>query len=420
MNKIKTIKPLTQGIKLKISVPGSKSLTHRALIAAALADGQTVLQNMLVAEDTMLTLGALKAMGIGIETDNTTAVIKGRAGYLKAPSEPIYLENSGTSMRLLTGICALAKGRFVLTGNERMRQRPIQPLLEALQKWGVRAYSEKDNGCPPVVIESNGLEGGATEIDATLSSQFLSALLLAAPYAQKPGVIKVKGKLVSLPYVDLTLQVMEDFGIKVEHHDYQVFKIGQGCYKARPYTIEGDCSTASYFWAAAAVLKGEITVRPISIHTKQADFKLLDILKQMGCHIEASGDGVKVIGGNLVGVEVDMNKMPDVVPTLAVVAAFAKGKTKITGIGHLRHKESDRIQAVATELQRMGIKVIEGDDYLIIWGGNPQPAMIETYNDHRIAMSFAVAGLKLPGVKIINPECVKKSFPGFWETEMFK
>ncbi len=414
------INPLKGGIKLDITIPGSKSLTHRALITAALADGKSLLKNVLIAEDTLLTASALKKMGVKIDIKDTTAQVFGTGAQLIAPAEPIYLGNSGTSMRLLTGICALGKGRFVLTGNERMQQRPIEPLLAALRKWAVNAYSEKNNGCPPVIIEANGLKGGETEIDPSLSSQFLSALLLAAPYAKKEAVIKVKGKLASRPYIDLTIQVMKAFGVGIDNQDYQVFRVKKGHYQPREYTIEGDCSTASYFWAAAAILKGEITVRPIFVYSKQADLAFVKILEKMGCKSEIKNDGIKLIGGELKGIEVDMNQMPDVVPTLAVVAAFAKGKTVITNVGHLRHKECDRLHAMATELKKMGIKTEEKEDSLIIEGGNPQGTVIETYNDHRIAMSFAIAGLKVPGIEIINPGCVKKSFPEFWETPLFK
>jgi len=417
----KLITPISNHLKLTITVPGSKSLTHRALITAALAKGHSTLENILLAEDTLLTTEALRQMGVKIDISNTQAVVQGIEKKLIPPKRPVYLGNSGTSMRLLTAICAIGQGRFVLTGNERMQQRPIQPLLDALNQWGVKAYSERQNGCPPVVIETQGLNGGKTEIDPTISSQFLSGLLLAAPYGRKDSVIEVKGKIASLPYVDLTIDVMEKFGISVKNLNYKCFEVKKGHYQACQYTIEGDCSTASYFWAAAAILKGEVTVRPIAQTSKQADIGFVNVLKKMGCQIIPQGDGIKVIGrNNLRGITVDMNKMPDVVPTLAVVAAFAKGETVINNVGHLRVKECDRLQAVATELKKMGIEVKEKKDGLIIKGGQPQGAEIETYNDHRIAMSFAIAGLKVPGIIIRNPDCVKKSFPGFWETGLFK
>ncbi|MDL1956664.1 MAG: 3-phosphoshikimate 1-carboxyvinyltransferase [Candidatus Desulfofervidus auxilii] len=413
------ILPLNEGIKLDINVPGSKSLTHRALIVAALAEGESLLKNLLLAEDTLLTISALKQMGIKIETLNNTAKIYGKNGKISSPKNPIYLGNSGTSMRLLTAICALGKGQFILTGNERMQQRPIQPLIDALKIWKVDAYTEKDNGCPPVIIKADGIKGGKTQIDASISSQFVSGLLLAAPYAENDCIIEVKGKLSSKPYVDLTLKVMKDFGIQVENKDYQYFFVPKGNYKARDYIIEGDCSTASYFWAAAAILKGEITVSPINADSAQADIGFVWILEKMGCKVEIKENGIKVIGKDLKGISVDMNNMPDVVPTLAIVAAFAKGVTEIKNVAHLRYKECDRLHALANELKKIGINVEEKKDGLIIEGGKPHGTIIETYNDHRIAMSFAIAGLKVPEIEIINPDCVKKSFPGFWETELF-
>ena len=414
------ILPLNEGIKLNINVPGSKSLTHRALIVAALAEGESLLKNLLLAEDTLLTISALKQMGIKIETLNNTAKIYGKNGKISSPKNPIYLGNSGTSMRLLTAICALGKGQFILTGNERMQQRPIQPLIDALKIWKVDAYTEKDNGCPPVIIKADGIKGGKTQIDASISSQFVSGLLLAAPYAENDCIIEVKGGLSSRPYVDLTLKVMKDFGIQVENKDYQYFFVPKGNYKAKDYIIEGDCSTASYFWAAAAILKGEVTVSPINADSAQADIGFVWILEKMGCKVEIKENGIKVIGKDLKGISVDMNNMPDVVPTLAVVAAFAKGVTEIKNVAHLRYKECDRLHALANELKKIGINVEEKKDGLIIEGGKPHGTIIETYNDHRIAMSFAIAGLKVPGIEIINPDCVKKSFPGFWETELFK
>lgn len=418
---MKNITPLKEGLKLTVTVPGSKSLTHRALIAAALAKGNSLLENILLSEDTLLTTEALRQMGVKIEIKERQALIEGTGGNLSAPAAPIFLGNSGTSMRLLAAVSAVGKGQFVLTGNERMQERPIQPLLEALHKWGIKAYSIKNNGCPPIVIEADKLKGGTTEIDPTISSQFLSGLLLAAPYAEQDCTIIVTGKLASRPYVDLTLQVMADFGVSVENKNYHSFLVKRGYYQGRHYTIEGDLSTASYFWAAAAILKGEITVYPIRPDSKQADIGFIKILERMGCKSEIKEDGITVKGGTLQGISVDMNTMPDVVPTLAVVASFAKGITEITNVPHLRHKECDRLHALATELGKMGIKVVEKEDGLIIKGEKkPHGAVIETYNDHRIAMSFAIAGLKVPGVKIVNPACVKKSFPGFWETELFK
>lgn len=412
---MKEIIPISN-IDARVCVPGSKSLTHRAFIVAALANGKSHLENILYAEDTMHTVSALKQMGVEIEINGKTATIIGRAGKFSAPKKEIYLGNSGTSMRLLTAICALGQGRFVLTGDSRMKQRPIGDLLDALALLGVSAYSIDKNGCPPVAIEAMGIMGGNTRIETSISSQFLSGLLLAAPYAKNDVTIEVIGHLPSKPYVDLTLKIVEDFGVKVHYEDYKYFFIPSGqLYKARDYTIEGDLSSASYFFAAAAILGGKVTVSPINIDSKQPDIGFLGILKEMGCKIMAKRGEVTVIGGDLRGICVDMNAMPDLVPTLAVVASFAKGETIIKNVAHLRAKECDRLSAIAKELAKMDIKIDEREDSLIIKGGSPKGVIIETYNDHRIAMGFAIAGLKVPGIKIINPACVNKSFPEFWD-----
>ena len=403
-------------VDAKVCVPGSKSLTHRAFIVAALGRGESHLKNILYAEDTMLTASALRQMGIDIKIGNKTASIIGRSGKISAPKDEIYLGNSGTSMRLLTAVCSLGRGRFVLTGDSRMKERPIGDLLDALRPLGVNAYSIEKNGFPPVLIEAKGIDGGRTKIKTSVSSQFLSGLLLASPYAKNDVAIEVIGHLPSRPYVDLTLKVMEDFGVNVDYKDYRYFFIPSGqVYRARDYTIEGDLSSASYFFAAAAILKGKVSVFPIDTDSKQPDIGFLKILEEMGCRVIAGRGEVTVIGGDLRGISIDMNAMPDLVPTLSVVAAFAKGDTVIKNISHLRKKESDRISAIANELRKMKIKVEEREDGLIIRGGDPKGATVETYNDHRIAMGFAIAGLKIPGVKITNPACVKKSFPEFWE-----
>jgi 3-phosphoshikimate 1-carboxyvinyltransferase len=415
----KTITPLPQGIKIRVNISGSKSLTHRALITAALAEGTSHLKNILLAEDTLLTIKALREMGIKVNISNNKAVVQGSKGKLAIPKKPIYLGNSGTSMRLLTAICALGKGNFCLAGNKRMQQRPIGPLLDALNMWRVKAYSKNKNGCPPVIIKTDGIWGGETEIDTTISSQFLSGLLLVAPYTKKEAIIKVKGPLASKPYVDLTILVMETFGVSLEKLGYRVFKVKRGHYRACDYVIEGDCSTACYFWAAAAILKGEVTVRPISYRSKQADIGFVKILEKMGCKIRAKNNSITVRGGGLRGINVDMNAIPDAVPILAIVSAFSQGKTIISNVAHLRHKECDRLHALSTELQKMKINVEEKENGLIIEGGKPYGAKIETYNDHRIAMSFAIAGLRVPGVVIKNPDCVKKSFPTFWQSPLF-
>jgi 3-phosphoshikimate 1-carboxyvinyltransferase len=298
-----------------------------------------------------------------------------------------------------------------------MRKRPIGELLNGLGELGVKAYSQKGDDCPPVIVESRGLKGGRVRIKGRESSQFLSGLLMVASYALRDVNIEVTGPLASKPYVDITQDVMSTFGVEIQSQRYRSFfvKAGQH-YLPQKYRIEGDASNASYFFSAAAVCKGRVRVKNLNPATIQGDIGFLEILERMGCRVFRGSNWVEVLGGELHGIEMDMNEMPDLVPTLAITSAFARGKTVIQNIGHLRFKESDRIHALAVELSKMGIRVKEGEDWLEIEGGKPHGAEIETYNDHRLVMSFAIAGLAVPGVKIKGERCVDKSFPEFWET----
>lgn len=411
---MKIIKP-HQITDRTVSVPGSKSYTHRALIAAALSDGPCRVAGMLDSDDTRLTLAALKQMGASSRADGPDLIILGRGGRFDPVPKPIELGNSGTSMRLLAAVAALGRGPYVLQGSARMAQRPMGDLLDALNQIGVPARSLASNGCPPVEVLGGHAVGGPVRIDCHLSSQFLSGLLLISPCCRETVDIEVARGPVSRPYVDLTCAVMAHCHIRLSRDGYTRFTIPGGQqYRASEIRVEADCSQASYFWAAAAVTGGRVKVRGIGRDSLQGDLGLVRILERMGCRVDFEADGVAVTGGPLAAVEVDMADMPDVVPTLAVVAAFAAGTTIITGIGHLREKESDRLAAVATELNRMGIRAETGADWLRIEGGRPEGAVIETYDDHRMAMSFAVAGLKTAAVTIRHPEVVGKSFPDFW------
>jgi 3-phosphoshikimate 1-carboxyvinyltransferase len=412
MREIKLLSP-TRAV---VAVPGSKSITHRVLIAAALSDGRCVIENALDSEDTRLTRATLEAWGVAIAPDGRALVVSGCAGRLKARRQPVFLGNSGTSMRLLTAVAGLAQGRTVLTGTDRLKARPIGDLLAALGQVGVAARSVDGNGCPPVAVEGGGIPGGRAELDCALSSQFLSALLLVAPCTARGIEVRVTRGPVSRPYIDITLDTMADFGVDAERDGYAWFKVpGGGGYRAGRRRVEPDCSQAGYFWAAAAVTASTVGVRGTRPGSRQGDIRILDILQRMGCRVEAQADGVAVTGGPLRAVEVDMADIPDVVPTVAVVAAFAKGRTVIRNVAHLRGKESDRLEAVTAGLKRMGIAAGCDADSLWVEGGCPHAAEIDCYNDHRIAMSFAVAGLKTPGVRILDEACVQKSFPGFWQ-----
>ena len=409
------VKPLSRcnGV---VAVPGSKSYTHRALIVSSLADGESSLISVLRCEDTERTVEGLKKFGVKVYWEGDPVRVPGKGGVFKTTDEKVDVDNSGTSMRFLTALAALKTGITLLDGSERMRKRPIGELLTGLGELGVKAYSQRGNDCPPVIVESQGLKGGTTRIRGEESSQFLSGLLMTAPYAQRDMNIEVTGSLASKPYVDITLDVMSAFGVEARNRGYRSFFIKAGQrYLPREYRIEGDASSASYFFSAAAVCRGRVRVENLNPATIQGDIGFLEILERMGCRVIRGDNWIEVSGKELRGIKVDMNEMPDLVPTLAVTAAFSQGKTVIKNIGHLRFKESDRIHALAVELSKMGVRVTEGDDGLEIEGGKPSGAEIETYNDHRMAMSFAIAGLVVPGVKIKGERCVDKSFPRFWE-----
>ncbi len=400
-----------------VTIPGSKSYTHRALILSALADGESLLINALQSEDTGHTIQGLEKFGIPIFQRSDGLHISGKGGRLEGAEGSIYLGNSGTSMRFLTALSALRKGRTLLDGNKRMRKRPIGDLVNGLSALGVRAYSIEKNDCPPVMIESQGLKGGETKIKGEESSQFLSALLMIAPYAQEDVHVEIIGHLSSKPYVDITLNIMSAFGVEVKNDGYHSFFVRAGQrYFSKTYRVEGDASNASYFFSAAALTKGRVKVENFCPNSVQGDAGFLNILAKMGCDVIRGNNWAEVQGKELQGIEIDMNTMPDLVPTLAVTAAFARGKTVMKNIGHLRFKESDRIKSLVLELGKMGIRVEEGKDWLRVKGGKIHGAEIETHDDHRLAMSFAIAGLAVPGVKIKGEECVNKSFPDFWRT----
>ncbi|MGD2000909.1 MAG: 3-phosphoshikimate 1-carboxyvinyltransferase, partial [Desulfobacterales bacterium] len=373
-------------------------------------------RNPLNSEDTLITRRCLSEMGVAIEEAPDHLRIQGTSGRLRLPETPVDLGNSGTSMRLLAAVAALGQGVCVLTGSPRMQKRPIQDLLLGLNQMGVGARSVNADGCPPIEVTGGGLKGGRVTIDCRISSQYLSALLMIAPFAKETVTITVSGGLVSRPYVDMTIAVMEGFGTTVQRNGYERFVVTGGqAYRAGNHAVEPDCSQAGYFWAAAAISGAGVTVAGTSKTSLQGDVRFTECLAAMGCRVLEDSDGIKVTGGPLTGVIVDMADMPDMVPTLAVVAAFARGTTVIENVAHLRAKESDRLGAVAAELTKMGIEADCTGSGLRIVGGNPQGAAIDTYNDHRIAMSFALAGLKVPGIKIKDETCVKKSFPNFWE-----
>jgi 3-phosphoshikimate 1-carboxyvinyltransferase len=400
----------------EVTVPGSKSYTHRILIAAALSDGICMIHNGLKSEDTLLTLDGLRKLGITIDVTDDRFIVHGEKGAFKSSMDSIYLGNSGTSMRLLTAVAALGQGDYTLTGTQRMGERPIQDLLDGLTQIGVKARSINDNGCPPVEINGNNIAGGRVELRCGVSSQFLSALLLIAPCTKKGIEINITEGPVSRPYVDMTVDVMEAFGVEVHRDDYLRFKVSGGqTYRAGSYMVEPDCSQAGYFWAAAAISGAKIKVKGTTLKTRQGDVRFAELLEKMGCKILYETDGIAVSGRSLSAVTADMADMPDMVPTLAVVASFADGTTKIENVAHLKAKESDRLGAVVQELSKIGIQASCSDTGMMITGGTPHGSEIDTYGDHRMAMSFSLVGLKVPGIIIKDEMCVEKSFPNFWE-----
>lgn len=407
-----------------IRPPGSKSITNRALICAALAEGSTTLRGALDSEDTRVMIAALGAVGIAVESRDkaTTLVVAGQGGRIPAESADLYIANSGTSVRFLTAMLTLGHGTYRLDGTPRMRERPIADLLAALRPWGADVKCDAGTDCPPVTVAANGLHGGETTVAGNISSQYLSGLLMAAPYSAKPATIQVDGELVSRPYVDMTLAVMQSFGVTVAEPAEGQFKVPAAKYTGCDYDIEPDASAASYFFAAAAITGGEVTVTGLSANALQGDVGFVDVLEQMGCRVTKHDDRITVSGGNeLRGVSVDMNGISDTVQTLGPVALFADGPTTITGVAHIRHKETDRIGALATELRKLGADVDELDDGLRITPGplrGAEPlhgAEIDTYDDHRMAMSLALAGLRIPGVVIRDPGCTAKTYPRFFD-----
>lgn len=402
-----------KSINAVIEAPPSKSYTNRALVIAALADGKSVIKNPLFSDDTRYMASALGQFGVKIRQKGSSLIVHGTGGNLTKSAKKIFVGNAGTTMRFIAALASLCEGESIITGNKRMQQRPIQDLLDALCQLGIK--SESNMGCPPVRIYGGSLNGGSISLKGRTSSQYLSAILMCAPYAKRDITINIIGGLTSRPYADITTDIMENFGASVKNSHNRKFAVNHTKkYKPTTYKIEGDASNASYFFAAAAVTKGKVMVKNINPDSKQGDIKFADLLKRMGCSVRKGKTFIQVKGSSLKSIDVDMNEMPDVVPTLAVTSMFADSTTTIRNVQNLRIKETDRLRALASELRKLGADVDEIQDGLRIKRRRLQKAVIETYEDHRMAMSFAVAGLAIRGVRIKNPACVNKSFPDFW------
>ena len=402
--------------------PGSKSLTNRALVCAALADGVSTLTGALDSDDTRVMVDGLRALGFGVEAsgDRRTLRVDGAAGRVPAIEAELFIGNSGTTVRFLTALATLGHGAFRLDGVARMRQRPIGDLVDALKALGADVRCESPGDCPPVAVHANGLRGGEATVRGDISSQFLSALLMAAPCAEGSVRLRVDGDLVSKPYVRMTTRVMAAFGVEVEAPDsLGRFEISNaGAYRAADYTIEPDASAASYFWAAAAITGGRVAVEGLSAESLQGDVRFVECLVEMGCDVEWGEASITVSrpeGRGLRGATLNMNAISDTVQTIAAVALFAEGTTEVVGVAHNRHKETDRIADLATELRRLGAMVEELEDGMRITPGVIKPCTVQTYEDHRMAMSLALVGLRQCGIRIADPACTSKTYPDYFE-----
>jgi len=438
------ISPIRHPLNAAVRVPGSKSLTNRALLIASLANGTTRLTNALFSDDSRYFVKALQTLGFDIQLDeaNNEMIVTGLGGKIPADKAELFIGNAGTAARFLSAFLTLGHGEYILDGDERMRERPIGDLIFALSQLGASIETSSSN-CPPVKIMASGLRGGKTSVAGNISSQFLSALLMVAPYAKTPVEIEVFTELNSKPYVDMTIAIMQDFGVKVQRNSYQSFSIPLTNYReaslwdqlpipehrslisnlqfsnspTSTYPIESDASAASYFFATPAICGGTVRVENISSKSKQGDIAFLGVLKQMGCGIKEGENFIEVTGSNsLIGVDVDMRDIPDTAQTLAAIAPFASSPTRIRGIASARVKETDRVHATCTELARLGVRVEEHEDGMTIHPvEKTRPAVIQTYNDHRMAMAFSLIGLRFDGVTIENPSCVSKTFPNYFE-----
>lgn len=415
-----TLKPISK-IDGEINLPGSKSLSNRALLLAALAEGTTEIFNLLESDDTRHMLNALKQLGIKytLSEDNTQCTIEGNGGPISSEkAQELFLGNAGTAMRPLCAALCLGEGRYLLTGEPRMKERPIGHLVDALREAGAKITYKENEGYPPLEIEGNGLKGREVKIEGAISSQFLTALLLAAPMAKEDMTISIIGELVSKPYIDITLHIMKAFGVEVLNENYETFTIKGGqIYKAvDSFMVEGDASSASYFLAAAAIKGGTVKVTGIGKNSIQGDVAFADVLEKMGAKVEWGDDFVSVTRGELNPIDMDFNHIPDAAMTIATTALFAKGTTTLRNIYNWRVKETDRLFAMATELRKVGAEVEEGEDYLKITPPKVlKHADIDTYDDHRMAMCFSLLALDPVSVTINEPECTAKTFPTYFE-----
>lgn len=417
MNSVE-VQPLTQPFEVEFRPPGSKSITNRALICAALARGTSKLTGALFAEDTEAMVRCLTALGVRIQTEPSAQriTIDGMRGAPEVQGAVLDAGLSGTTSRFVAPVAALGRSTVVLDGAAALRLRPMGEMFDALTALGCVLLPLGEPDHLPVQIEAAGLVGGSLQLRGDVSSQFLSGLLLAAPEMNEGLQVEMLGDLVSQPYVEMTLKVMEAFGAQTAHEQYQRLSVQPTGYRAvSEFSVEPDASAASYFFAAAALLGGSVKIQGLGTGSMQGDLGFVDLLERMGAQVTRTATSTQVVGtGTLHGIEVDMAEMSDTAQTLAAIAPFADSPTRVTGIGFIRAKETDRISAVVTELQRLGVDAAEEADGFLIRPGVPQPGVVQTYQDHRMAMSFALIGLRVPGIRIADPGCVAKTYPSFW------
>ena len=401
----------------KVDAPPSKAHTLRALIISSLANGKSVIRNPLLGQDQLNVIECLKMLGVRIERDDDTITVWGMAGKYQPVCDELNVGESGVGMNFLTSVACLSERPVVITGTKRITERPIGEVVAGLQQLGCSIeYLDKD-GFPPIRILGGGIKGGNTRMKGQKTSQYFSSVAISSPYANQPVIIECMDKMTERPYFDITLQMMRDFGVETENRDYKQIRIPNDKeYLPREMTIEGDYSSASFFFLAGAICGSKVTVRGLNPDTKQGDRAFLTLLEKMGCDVSAIAEGVCIRGGVLRAIEQDMSDLPDLVPPLAIAAAFARGTSRLTSIGHLRLKECDRLAVMASELNKMGVVATCDENSLVVKGSSKiHGADIDPCNDHRIAMSFAVAGLAA-GEQVIQDEmCVAKSFPDFWE-----
>lgn len=403
-----------------IRVPGSKSITNRALVCAALAKGKSTLHGVLESEDTTVMVEAWRQLGLRVDWDRSTCTvtIDGCAGQPPQPEGTLFIANSGTSIRFLTAALAATHGKYTLDGIERMRERPIGDLIRGLKSWGadISSVNPQNPECPPVQLNAKGLRGGLARVRGDVSSQFLSGMLMAAPYCASDVIIEVQGELVSKPYVDMTLSVMQAFGVSPTSRERGQYQFSApACYVATNYSIEPDASAASYFLAAAAITGGKVRVEGIGLDALQGDVRFANVLEAMGCELKSDRDWIEISGRASRGIDINMADISDTVQTLAAVALFAEGPTRVRGVAHNRHKETDRIGDLIKEIRRLGAQAHEHDDGLTIVPGKLQACELQTYRDHRMAMSFALVAMKVPGCVVLDPRCTEKTYPQFFE-----